>query len=114
MNIFLDWSVCVSDMNGSLLDNGMKCYHDLWIFFSDIASDETEIISDIACVHQGLDDEVLSLWQIPVVRKINPWCAKFFTENIKMCLLLISFLHIDMTQIVEILPQVRQELAYST
>ena len=26
----------------------------------------------------------------------------------------ISFLHIDMTQLVQILPQVRQELTYST
>ena len=34
--------------------------------------------------------------------------AKFFKENIKMYLQSIAFLHIDMTQIVEILPYVIQ------
>ena len=40
--------------------------------------------------------------------------AKFFIENIKMYLQFISLLHTDMTQAVEILPLVRQELIYST
>ena len=39
---------------------------------------------------------------------------KFFRENISIYLHFVSFLHIDTTQVVEILPQIRQELAYST
>ena len=40
--------------------------------------------------------------------------AKFFRGNKNIYLHFMSFLHIDMTQVVEILPQVRQELTYST
>ena len=36
--------------------------------------------------------------------------AKLFIEKIKMHLQFISFLHTDMPQVVEILPQVRQKL----
>ena len=45
---------------------------------------------------------------------INPLCAKFLRENINICLHLMSFLHTNKTQVVEIPPQVRQGLAYST
>ena len=38
----------------------------------------------------------------------------FFRVNINMYLYLISFLHIDMTQVVEILPRVRQGPTFST
>ena len=38
----------------------------------------------------------------------------FFGANKNIYLHFMSFLHIDMTQVVEILPQVRQELPYST
>ena len=44
----------------------------------------------------------------------NPLRAKFFRGNIKIYLHFVSFLHIDTTQVVEILPQVRQEPTYST
>ena len=40
---------------------------------------------------------------------INPLCAKFFRGNINIYLHFVSFLQIDTTQVVEILPQVRQE-----
>ena len=46
--------------------------------------------------------------------QINPLRAKFFGGNIKICLHFVSFLHIDKTQVVEILPQIRQEPTYST
>ena len=36
----------------------------------------------------------------------------FFRGNKNLCLHLISFLHTDMPQVVEILPQVKQGLAY--
>ena len=40
--------------------------------------------------------------------------AKFFIGNENIYSHLKSFLHVNMTQVVEILPQVRQELTYST
>ena len=45
---------------------------------------------------------------------LNPLCAKFFRGNKYIYLHFVSFLHIDTTQIVEILPQIRQEPTYST
>ena len=44
----------------------------------------------------------------------NPLCAKVFRENINIYSHFMWFLHIDMTQVVEILPQVRQRPTYST
>ena len=44
----------------------------------------------------------------------NPLRAKFFRENINIYLNFVSFLHIDTTQVVEILTQIRQEPTYST
>ena len=44
----------------------------------------------------------------------NPLRAKFFRSNINIYSHFVSFLHIDTTQVVEILPQVRQEPTYST
>ena len=45
---------------------------------------------------------------------INPLRAKFFRGNINKYLHFVPSLHIGMTQVVEILPQVRQEPTYST
>ena len=45
---------------------------------------------------------------------INPLRAKFFRGNINIYLHFVSFLYTDMTQVVEILPQVRKESTYST
>ena len=46
---------------------------------------------------------------------LNPLYAHFFGGNKNhICLHFISFLHIDMTQVVEILPQVGQDRTYST
>ena len=45
---------------------------------------------------------------------INPLRAKFFRGNINIYLHFVSFLHVDITQVVEILPQIRQEATYST
>ena len=45
---------------------------------------------------------------------INLLHAKFFRRNKNLYLNFMSFLHIDMAQVLEILPQVRQELTYST
>ena len=39
----------------------------------------------------------------------NPLSAKFFRGNINIYLHFVSFLHIDTTQVVEILLQIRQE-----
>ena len=45
---------------------------------------------------------------------INPLRAKFFRGNMNIYLHFVSFLHIGTTQVVEILPQIRQEPTYST
>ena len=45
---------------------------------------------------------------------INPLLAKFLRENINIYLHFMSYLHIDTMQVVEILPQIRQEATYST
>ena len=44
----------------------------------------------------------------------NPLRAKFFRENINIYLHFVSHLHIDATQVFEILPQIRQEPTYFT
>ena len=48
------------------------------------------------------------------VNLLNPLRAKFFSENINIYLHFVSYLHIDTTQVVEILPQIRQEPTYFT
>ena len=45
---------------------------------------------------------------------LHPLRAKFFRENINIYLHFVSYLHIDMTQVAEILPQIGQGLTYST
>ena len=56
---------------------------------------------------------VLSMYRFGTCR-INPLHAKFFRGIKNIYLHFMSFLYIDMAQIVEILPQVRQEHGYST
>ena len=59
---------------------------------------------------------------VPITRNLaaprfpffNPLRAKFFRGNINIYLHFVSFLHIDMTQVVEILPQIRHEPTYPT
>ena len=46
--------------------------------------------------------------------RVNPLRAKFFRGNINIYLHFVSFLHIDRTQVVEILPEIRQEPSYAT
>ena len=57
----------------------------------------------------------LSHW-LPGDREFRalPLRAKFFRGNINIYLHFVSFLHIDTTQVVAILPQIRQEPTYST
>ena len=45
---------------------------------------------------------------------INPLRANFFRGNISICLHFMSLLHIDLTQVLKILPQVRPGPIYST
>ena len=45
---------------------------------------------------------------------LNPLHAKFFRGNKNIHLHFMSSLHIDMTLVVGVLPQVRQRLTYST
>ena len=48
------------------------------------------------------------------VHTLNPLRAKFFGGNIKHNLHFMSFLYIDMTQVVEILPQIRRGPTHSS
>ena len=63
-------------------------------------------ISNVVC---GMKKYVPSLRDV-----INPLRAKFFRVNINIYLHFVSFLHIGTKQVVEILPQIRQESTYST
>ena len=58
-------------------------------------------------VDQGQDDGLLLFC-------INSLHAELFRKNINMFLQFLSFLHTDMTQVVEILHHVRKGLIYST
>ena len=55
---------------------------------------------------------VLRIFPTIDIPNINPLHAKFFMGNKNVYLPFTSFLHIDMTQVVEIFPQVSQELTY--
>ena len=44
---------------------------------------------------------------------VNPLRAKFFTGNINIYIHFVSFIHINMTQVLKILPQVREGPTYS-
>ena len=56
-----------------------------------------------------------SLWSWNAIWCHRSWLTRYmlnFLEGTKTFIHIFSFLHIDMTQVVEILPQVRQELTY--
>ena len=53
-------------------------------------------------------------WPLCPSLSVNPLRAKFLRENINIYLHLMSFLHTNKTQVVEIPPRVRQGPAYST
>ena len=53
------------------------------------------------------------LWEFQAVH-VNPLRAKLFRGNINMHLHLMSFLHIDMPQIIETRPRIRAGLSYFT
>ena len=53
-------------------------------------------------------------WVTTCVRHLNSLCAIFFRGKINMYLHFMSLLHIDMTQVLKILPQVRPVPTYST
>ena len=57
---------------------------------------------------------VLDIQPIPKKGPVNPLLATFFRRNKNIYLHFVSLLHVDMTQVVEILPQVRQGPTYST
>ena len=81
---------------------------------------------EVLARHQAGDDHYPSGWRPtwlayncatkPTIwpREKNPLRAIFFRENSNIYLHFMSFLHIDITQAVEILPQARQELNYFT
>ena len=74
----------------------------------------------------GTCQPCVRMWKVSYIISHSMYRAQFdhfclaylhalcFRGNKKTYLHFVSFLHIDMTQVVEILPQVRQELIYST
>ena len=59
--------------------------------------------------------DTATLWQqMTWLWGLNPLRATFFREDINIYLHFVSYLHIDTTQVVEILSQIRQEPTYST
>ena len=57
---------------------------------------------------------LIDMVSVVAVNQVNPLRAKFFRGKINIYLHFVSFLHIDTTQVVEIIPQIRQEPTYST
>ena len=57
---------------------------------------------------------VVTAQHVQTLQLLNPLRAKFFRKNINIYLHFVSYLHIDTTQVVEILPQIRQEPTYFT
>ena len=95
-------------------------------FFLINADEKTEMWSKILIIHEKsrnikskIDKNASEIWHINWNREkllklfLNLLCAKFFWGN-KTYLHFVSFLYTDMAQEVEILPQVRQALTYST
>ena len=64
--------------------------------------------------HNELTRHDNTVWQRLSEEKINPLRPNFFRGNRNIYLHFMSFLHIDMTQAVEIIPQVREKVAYPT
>ena len=58
-------------------------------------------------------DLVLLEYSVPRTWGINPLHAKLFWGNINIYLHFMSFLHIDLTQVLKTLPRVREEPTYS-
>ena len=81
------------------LDNG-------WLY----SSVPTDGLALLCVIHQRC---ILHIIHKPIIH-FNPLCPKFFIGNIKLCLQFMSFLLTDMTQVVEILPHLRQEFSYYT
>ena len=71
----------------------------------------TQLHTNILPVCTLKDECFIQSWNF---KSLNPLSAKFFRENISIYLHFVSYLHIDTTQVVEILPQIRQEPAYAT
>ena len=74
------------------------------------------VCSQVGFVAEGVESgspfKDIDLGEGVCLYDLIPLCAKFFKGS--MYLHFVSFLHIDITQVVEILPQVRQELTYFT
>ena len=62
----------------------------------------------------GLVSSISNLLCFTSCMPLYPLRAKFSWENINIYLHFVSFLHSDTMQVVEILPQIRQEPTYST
>ena len=80
--------------------------------------DNDYIFCSILLYGSTIETQDIIVWLFPGLLTfhltINPLVAKFFRGNINIYLHFVSFLHNDTTQVVEILPQIRQELTYST
>ena len=112
------WSTLVQVMAGHL--SGTQILHEPMLTSSQLDTGEnfSEILIKIKTFSMKKDSFenlvckmlAILLWSLCV----NPLRAKFFRGNIDIYLHFVSFLHLYRTQVVEILPQIRQEPTYST
>ena len=78
---------------------------------------DCRVITQQLC-HHGTPSRIMPVFLHVMVAPgshgcINPLCAKYFRGNINIYLYFMSFLHIDLTQVLKILPQVREGPVHS-
>ena len=88
-----------------------------WRFINKIELDKSQWSGMMADLESISDHNLI--YDQPQARQvneyfINPLCAKFFRGNINIYLHFMSLFHIDVTQVLKILPQVRPGPTYST
>ena len=116
----LAFSVNIGQGNGLLPDGTKPLPKPLlyWLIISRVPWHSSEGIiirrnEDTSLSHLNKIEIVFLKWH-PDFPGVNPLRAKFFRGSINIYLYFVSFLHIDTTQVVEILPQIRQEPTFST
>ena len=93
--------------------NSCSSYH-FWLILK--ISSKSIVMVGVRQVRQRTEEHTACLGTsvLEGILKFNPLRAKFFRGNINKYLHFVSFLHIDTTQVAEILPPIRQEPTYST
>ena len=95
----------------------------MWIHYERLHNHNKAKHNKTVCIFLGIYCMLSSPWLLIIWKlsdsssaasPFNPLRAKFFRGNLNIYLYFISLLHIDMTQVLKILPQVRSGLTYFT